>query len=237
MRAIVLAAGLGTRLKPLTENCPKCLVTLKGKTLIDYQLDALEWAGIDDVVVVIGAKADQIRAHCGNRVRYIENNEFSTTNSIYSLYLAAHELSDEVFLFNCDILFDPNVLTKMLDVPKGNVLAVDTKVERVRDEMNVRFDLEGKIIEISKKLEPTRAQAQSVQLIKFDSLGARMLREEVARLIQANNTETFPTEAYGPILKSLGIFIADVSDYAWGEIDNIKDYRHVCDYVVPALGI
>ena len=114
---------------------------------------------------------------------------------------------------------------------------MDTKVERVPDEMNVRFDLEGKIIEISKKLEPTRAQAQSAQLIKFDSSGARMLREEVTRLIQANNTETFPTEAYGPILKSLGIFIADVSDYAWGEIDNIKDYKRVCDYVVPVLGI
>ncbi|MEE3234166.1 MAG: phosphocholine cytidylyltransferase family protein [Candidatus Latescibacterota bacterium] len=237
MRAIVLAAGLGTRLKPLTDSCPKCLVTIKGKALIDYQLDALELVGVDDIVVVVGAMADQVRAHCGNRVRYIENPQFSTTNSIYSLYLASQELCEEIFLFNCDILFHSNVLKMMLEEPKGNVLAVDTQVARVPDEMNVCFDLKGRIVEINKNIEPARAQAQSVQLIKFDSSGAKVLGEEVTRLIQADNTETFPTAAYEPILKRYGIFITDVSDFAWGEIDNLEDYKYVCDHVVPSLGI
>ena len=235
MRAIVLAAGMGTRLKPLTHNCPKCLVTLNGKTLIDYQLDALESVGVEDVVVVVGAKAEQVRAHCGDRVRYVENNEFSTTNSIYSLYLASDELCEEVFLLNCDIIFDSSVLKKILEAPQGNVLAVDTKIDRVLGEMNVCFDSEGKVIEISKNIEPARAQAQSVQLVKFDSSGAKDLRKEVKRLITIGNLKTFHTEAYGPILQSAGIFAADVGGCAWGEIDNLEDYNHVCDKVVSAL--
>jgi choline kinase len=203
--------------------------------MLDYQLDALESVGIDDVVVVVGAMADQVRAHCGERVRYIENQEFSSTNSIYSLFLASEELCDEFFLVNCDILFDPSILKKMLKEPKGNVLAVDTKKLRVPNEMNVCFDSTGQISEISKDIDPNTAQAQSVQLIKFDMFGAQLLKEEVARIIQAKKTETFPTEAYGPIIKSSGIFKTDVSDCAWGEIDNIEDYNYAINCVIPAL--
>ena len=235
MRAIVLAAGMGTRLKPLTDDCPKCLVTLNGKAMIDYQLDALDSVGIDDVIVVIGAKAEQVRAHCNKRVRYIENQEFSSTNSIYSLFLASKELHDELFLVNCDILFDPNILKKMLKEPQGNVLAVDTKKLRIPNEMNVCFDSTGRISKISKNIDPDDAQAQSVQLIKFDMFGAQLLKEEVARIIRANKTETFPTEAYGPIIKSSGIFKTDVGDCAWGEIDDIDDYNYAVKHIIPAL--
>ena len=99
MRAIILAAGTGTRLRPLTAGCPKCLVPMGKQVLIDFQLNALRAVGVDDIVLVLGYEADQVRSHCGTGVRYIDNTAFATTNSIYSLYLARHELTVDTFLF------------------------------------------------------------------------------------------------------------------------------------------
>ena len=107
MRAIILAAGAGTRLSPLTSNCPKCLVPAGSRVLLDYQIGALRRVGVEDIVLVIGYKAGQIRRHCGAAARYIENPEYLTTNSIYSFFLARQELDTDLFLFNCDILFHP----------------------------------------------------------------------------------------------------------------------------------
>ena len=67
MRAIILAAGVGSRLRPLTNDRPKCLVTVGEKALVDHQIDALRSEGVDDIVLVVGCKADQVRAHCGDR--------------------------------------------------------------------------------------------------------------------------------------------------------------------------
>ena len=131
MRAIILAAGAGTRLNPLTDECPKCLLPAGSAPLADRQLDALRQVGVDDIVLVVGFEASQIRAHCGDAARYIENPEYLTTNSIYSLYLARGELDTDVFLFNCDILFHPEVLERMLNSGRPNVVAVDSRVERV----------------------------------------------------------------------------------------------------------
>ena len=117
MRAIILAAGGGTRLRPLTNDLPKCLVPLGPQPLVDHQLQALRAVGVEDIVLVVGYLADQVRRHCGDSVRYVENRQFATTNSIYSLYVARHELDADTFLFNCDIIFHVRLLERMLAAP------------------------------------------------------------------------------------------------------------------------
>ena len=237
MRAIILAAGSGTRLSPLTDQCPKCLVPMGDRRLIDFQIEALRAAGADDIVLVVGYEADQVRAHCGDGVRYIENADFRTTNSIYSFYLAAAELDCDTFLFNCDILFDAALVRRMLEGGAPNVVAVDGGVQRVQGEMNVACEAGGRIRAINKRLSPEESQAQSVQLVKFDAAGARAVAAEVRRLIAEDQKDAFPTLAYGPLIEAGRLFAVEVGDLAWGEIDSVEDYDRAVADVLPRLAV
>ncbi len=233
MKAIILAAGAGTRLAPLTDGCPKCLVKVGGKPLIDYQLEALHLAGVEEVVLVLGYEAGQVRAHCGDQARYLENPDYLTTNSIYSLYLAAAELDTDTFLFNCDILFHPQILHRLLVYP--NAVAVDGQVARVAGEMNVARDGQQRIQAINKELSPEQSQAQSAQLAKFDRQGALEVGQEVERLVHQQQRKAFPTSAYGPLITRQQLYAAEVGDLPWGEIDSLEDYQRVEREVLPRL--
>lgn len=235
MRAIILAAGSGTRLSPLTDNCPKCLVPMGRDLLLDFQLRALRAVGADDIVLVIGYQSEQVRSYCGTGVRYIENADFATTNSIYSLFMARHELNTDTFLFNCDILFHTDILRRMLAADKANVVAVDAQVERVAGEMNVALNANGLVQAISKKLDPQQAQAQSIQLVKFDTAGALQVGAEVERLVREDQKDAFPTSAYGPIIAAQTLFGVEAGDLPWGEVDTLEDYEHASGRVLPRM--
>lgn len=235
MRAIILAAGAGTRLSPLTNGCPKCLVPMGAWQLIDFQVHALRAAGVDDIVLVVGYEGEQIRRHCGVRARYIDNADYLSTNSIYSLYLAGPELDTDTFLFNCDILFHPEVLARMLGSGYPNAVAVDSQVARADGEMNVAADAQHRITAISKRLDPAQAQAQSVQLAKFDAAGARRVRDEVARLVGEQHKDVFPTSAYGPLIDARQLYAVEAGDLPWTEIDSLGDYDRAVQQVLPRL--
>jgi choline kinase len=114
MRGIILAAGKGSRLNGTAGDKPKCLVELGGVTLIARQIRALESAGVDEIVAVVGCQADRVRAVCGNRVTYVENIRYAETNSMYSLWMAKALLSEGFVVLNCDVLFHPVLLADLL---------------------------------------------------------------------------------------------------------------------------
>lgn len=235
MRAIILAAGAGTRLNPLTNGLPKCLVSMGTRPIIDHQIQALRAVGVEDVVLVVGYEAGQIRDHCGDSVRIVENRKFATTNSIYSLYLARHELGADTFLFNCDIIFHAQVLQRMLAAAVPNAVAVDGEVKLQAGEMNVQFRRGGEVRAIGKQLEPASCQAMSVQLVKFGAAGARVVAGEVERLIGLDERSVFPTSAFGPLIDSGSLFAVEVGDLPWAEIDDMEDYQRTVDLVLPRL--
>ena len=236
MRAIVLAAGAGTRLGPLTNDRPKCLVAMGRRPLVDYQIEALRSVGVDDIVLVVGHEAEQIRAHCDDSVRFVENPDYGSTNSIYSLYLARQELDADTFLFNCDVLFHPDVLRRMLDHEAPNAIALDGRATLQAGEMNVQLRARGRVTAIGKHLDPASSQAMSVQLVKFDRAGASVVAEEVERLIRQQEKDAFPTSSYGPLIDAGLLLGVEVGDLPWIEIDSMDDYRRAVDEVLPRLG-
>ena len=237
MRAVILAAGAGTRLSPLTNGCPKCLVPVGAGVLADYQVGALRAVGVEDIVLVVGCESGQVRRHYGEEVRYVENPDYLTTNSIYSLHLARGELDGDVFLFNCDILFHPEMLHRMLAAESPNVVAVDSRVELQAGEMNVALDREGRVRAIGKGLDPAAAQAQSVQLVKFDGAGAALVRGEVERLVRMRKKDGFPTAAYGPLIESGLLHAVEGGDVPWTEVDSMEDYERALKTVLPHLEV
>lgn len=235
MRALILAAGIGTRLQPLTSKIPKCLVSAGEKSLIQHQIDALRSCGVEDIVLVIGYQGPQVRKHLGSSVRYVENDEFRTTNSIYSLYLAREELDTDLVLFNCDILFHGLVLRRLLDAPFANAVAVDSRTELMANEMNVTTDAKQRITMIGKSLDPADATAQSMQLAKFDALGAASVRSEVEVLIKRGYENAFPTSAYGKLIEASCLHAVEAGDLPWTEIDSLDDYERALGTVLPWL--
>ncbi|MEE2657893.1 MAG: phosphocholine cytidylyltransferase family protein [Candidatus Latescibacterota bacterium] len=238
MRAIILAAGAGTRLRPLTDGRPKCLVPIGGKTLLGHQLHALHAHGVSDVHLVIGFEADQIRTYCRDHslctIRCIENERWESTNSIHSLYMARASLEGDILLFNCDVLFHPEILSRMLD-QEGSNISVDSQMPRIAGEMNAVVSKGGRIDAIAKNLDLERVQAVSVQLARFDSEGAALVRAEVERLTDEGLKEAFPTSSYTPLIARGKLVAVEVGDLPWAEIDSLEDFERAEVEVLPRL--
>jgi choline kinase len=235
MRAIILAAGAGTRLKHLTTGRPKCLVAIGGRPLLEYQLEALQRSGVEEIVVVIGFEAAQVEQFCGDGVTFVRNEEWETTNSIFSLYQAAPWLEGErILLFNCDILFDHRLLRRLLD-SDASAIAVDTAATRLAGEMNVKVTAGGVVQAIGKHLDPQATTAVSAQLATFNAAGSRQVRLELQRLVRQQVVDAFPTSSYGPLIEAGHLRAVEVADLPWAEIDTIEDYERAVAQVVPRL--
>jgi len=141
MKAIILAAGKGTRLKPLTDNVPKCLIEINGRTILEYQVRSFFNAGINDVTIVVGYLAESVIKFCNqNRlyVNFILNEEYNDTNNMFSLFLAKNTVYDsDLIICNGDVIFSPNILTGLLQDCNKNAIAVD---------VNKYFDESMKVI-------------------------------------------------------------------------------------------
>ena len=115
MKALILCAGRGTRLRPHTESQPKALVPVGPKAILEYELDAIR-DRVDQIVIVTGYLDEQLRAHLGDRCTYVHNPDFATTNSLFSMLLAREHIDGSPFiLFNGDLVVDPAVVQSMRD--------------------------------------------------------------------------------------------------------------------------
>src|SRR5678810_1351144 len=115
MKAIILAAGKGTRLNG-HDLKPKCLFEVGGQTLLARQVEALREAGIDEIVIVLGFEAERIRRLYEHTASFVINERFGETSSLYSLWLAREHLLDGFVVLNCDVLFHPQLLARLLSL-------------------------------------------------------------------------------------------------------------------------
>ena len=242
MKAIILAAGIGKRLHPLTIDRPKCLVDFGTGAILDHQIEAMLAVGVDSFTIVVGFEADQVKRHCTNKLgrkaslRFVQNPDYDKTNSLYSLFLAKDELNDDLFLLNCDIVFHTDLARRLVETDRPNVVAVDLKATRPDGEMCVKLSGESQIEAISKQLDPASAHGLSAQVARFCHSGAQALAAEVVRLASEDRQNTlFPTSAYGLLIEAGQLFATDVSDLPWAEIDSIEDYEQAVEHALPRM--
>lgn len=132
MKAIILAAGMGSRLKELTSNIPKCMIEVNGESLIKRLLKILIKYKVNDVVLVVGYKSEVLIDYISKleldiKVTYIYNKEYNTTNNIYSLFLAKPEiLKEDILLLESDLIFDEQVIEKLVSSPENNLAVVSS---------------------------------------------------------------------------------------------------------------
>ena len=242
MDAVILAAGAGTRLRPLTLSRPKCLVPIGAdRTLLDHQITALAAVGVDHIRLVVGYLSQMVREHCGDgsryglRIGYVENPNWETTNSIYSLFLALDDWDQAgTYLCNCDILFDARLLQR-LAASQGSAIAVDAQRDRLPGEMNVRLDEHQRVEAISKQLDPATTQAVSAQIVLLRNGDGQQVAGQVRSLVEANALDTFPTAAYGPLVEDRRLTGVDMADVPWAEIDSVQEYDDAREQCAPQL--
>lgn len=253
MKAIILAAGIGSRLRPITNSKPKCLVTSAGKNILQYQLDAYKKAGIKDLCIVVGYEGGAIVEYCKHihdfNITIIENEQYENTNNMYSLYLAREFVSDSEFILNnADLTVEDDIIQQLIDDEREDLIAVDTSMfndESMKVSVNT---VTGVINDISKQIIEAKSSGCSIDFYKFSKSSGRVFIDEVTRIVEEEeNLKDWTEVAMQRLFQKnmLQFYIKDISGTSWVEIDNyddlalsdkifsqkdkaISDYKHYC---------
>jgi L-glutamine-phosphate cytidylyltransferase len=234
MKAIILAAGKGTRLNG-RDLKPKCLFEVGGRTLLDRQVSALTEANINDVVLVLGFEAERIRRLCGPTTSFVINSRFEETSSLYSLWLAREHLLDGFVVLNCDVLFHPELLAKLVSSPFDDALLVDLANNQLgEEEMKVKIS-DGLVVDIRKDMDPAEADGENVGMVKFSPEGAKRLVDEMDSLISRGHERDWAPRAFREFATRFPLHAISTDNYPWIEIDLPEDYRKAQEEVFPKI--
>jgi choline kinase len=238
MKAIILAAGKGVRLNGSAGAAPKCLVKVGGLTLIERQIQSLKASGIDDIVVVVGFERDRVRQACAQGVRFVENEQFAQTNSLYSLWLTRDFLSDGFVVMNSDVLFHPQILTDLLTSKYEDALLVayreEGEPEFGDEEMKVRVR-HGQVVDISKTMNPSDADGENVGIVKFGPSGSKLLIEQMGALVGGGFLSYWAPRAFLEFALRRPLHAIGTRGYPWIEIDFPDDYRRAAQEILPKI--
>lgn len=245
MKAILIAAGMGTRLRPLTENLPKCLAVADEKrTLFDTQIQALRSCGIEDVIVVRGYHGEQFKR---TDVRYVWNHDFEKNNILGSLMKASEEFNDDLIVSYSDIWFESSIPQHLSHVPGDIVLAVDkewrkTYVDRsdhpLAEAEVVELDPEDFVKSIGKIAGQTNVfHAEFLGMMKLSREGALFFKKNYAEIEKKFTGKPFQRAAYfekAYITDMIQYLVGEglkIKCYAiagqWREIDTVQDYDNL----------
>jgi L-glutamine-phosphate cytidylyltransferase len=238
MRAIILAAGRGSRLNSHLGDGPKALLRVGGVTLVERQVRTLQEAGLREIVVVVGCEADRVRQHCGAGITYVENPEYASTNSLYSLWLARALLFEGFVVLNCDVLFHPQLLTDLLTARHEAALLLAYRQPGDppfgEEEMKVKVR-GGRVMDMSKGMDPADADGENVGIARFDARVAPLLVRQMVELVAAGNRREWAPRAFAAFAAEEPLYAVGTRGYPWTEIDFPEDYDRAVREILPQI--
>jgi choline kinase len=239
MKAVILAAGQGTRIRSVHGEHPKCLIEVDNTTILDHQLEALSLAGIKDVAIVVGYEKDQIISHVRTRhpyqnIQFIENSAFAITNNIYSLWLALDWLRDESFIaLNADVIFDPGILTSATTPHAMVSMIVDPGW---RDETMKVIIEDDYVIQMSKKIAREQFSGTYIGITVFcRAVQERFFRKMNDLITHGRVNEFFNAAVQELANEGLQVGYTSTEGLAWAEIDDPLDLTFAQQNVFPQL--
>jgi len=231
MIAVILAAGTATRLRPLTDTMPKCLLPIGNTTMLGMTLDNLIANGVKKVVMVTGYREQQIRDFVTARypdlaVTFLTNTRFAETNNIYSLWLTREHLAGHaMLLLDSDIVFDPAIIGLLRDSGHENCLAVLRSKALGIEEIKVRVDSAGMIREISKEVDRAAAFGESIGIELFSPrYVARLFGVLEQKIVLRRQVNQFYEAAFQEVIDcGEHVFAVDVGNLPCMEVDTPDD--------------
>ena len=244
MNAIILAAGKGERLRPLTNKIPKCMVKLFDKTILKYQIDVFRSCKINDITVVTGYEADKIKME---GVNFLHNQNYDTTNMVETLFCAKEKLTENVIISYGDIIFEKQVLQKLINSNWDSSVIIDNQWKKywqmrfenpLDDVESLRIDENGLITNIGMKVNSLEEiQGQYIGLMKFKNEGVKNLKKiykksklkSVKGVNLLNQNIPFEKSYMTDLIQAMineGVKINAVKiTNGWLELDSIDDYN------------
>jgi choline kinase len=240
MRMVILAAGQGQRLRPLTDARPKCLLEVGGKPLLEWQLESAWRLGMRDVAVVTGYREDQIGPRA---IRRYHNPDYASTNMVETLWCAQAEFQGPLVVSYGDILYEDSVLQAVASAEAPIAVVVDLAwrpywdrrfPDPLEDAESLRLDASGRIVEIGQRAATLQEiQGQYIGLMKFQGSGIEALRSTYVALktrgVAGRGQRPFRTMYMTDLLQEMidtGHELTAVPIHRkWLEIDSLRDYE------------
>ncbi|PTN11971.1 sugar phosphate nucleotidyltransferase [Nitrosomonas aestuarii] len=231
VKAIILSAGQGRRLLPLTENSPKCLLPVANKPVLAWQIDALQTAGIDEIVIVAGFQVRQIEALLQARyadrssIRIVFNPFYEVADNLASCWLARSDMSSDFLLLNGDTVIEPKLVLQVLNSPSAPItLSVDFKKSYDADDMKVQLNTDGWVKQVSKIVPPDQIDAESIGLVYFREHGPVCFRQAIeAALRHPAELKSWYLSIIDKLADQRLVNACSVKGYRWCEIDFVED--------------
>lgn len=235
---IILSAGQGTRLRPLTNTTPKGLVNVGGKSIIKWQIETARKCGIEDIVIVTGFYGSKIRyADCVT----VRNKEYKTTNMLYSLMQADKYFKSSFIMSYADIIYEPRVFESLLSSPHDTSVVVDRDFlpywqarnpNPIEDLESLKIS-DNKITSIGQKpLSLDEIEAQYIGLVKFQNNGIKHLLKTIHTFSKTVEFRSmYITDILHYMIRHGYTLTPVITNAGWLEIDNLKD-KHLAENVI-----
>jgi choline kinase len=236
MRAIILSAGQGKRLLPLTAREPKCLLGVDGeRSALEVQLRSLARCGIERVTVVVGFGAHYVESFLretqipGLRVDTFYNPFYAQSDNLATCWLVRHEMDQDFLLLNGDTVFEDRVVARLLEGrPAQITVTIDHKDDYDDDDMKVSIDEDGRLLAIGKALKPEIVNGESIGMLYFRGLGPKRFREALERTMRAPEAlKSWYLSVVNELAQETAVDTASVRGFWWREIDSPEDLEEV----------
>jgi len=254
MKAIILAAGKGERMESETENKPKCLIKYKGKAIIDYTLETLNECGINDIIIVNGYKNKIIEKYLErSNVGFITNNNFNSTNMVYSLFCAESKMDDDLIVTYSDIIYNKQILNGLINNESEFAVTVDKKwadLWKIRmdnplsDAETMKLDPDNYILELGKKPSTYKEiQGQYIGLFKMSYAVVKKVKafyhslDKSAQFDGNNYNNMYMTTFIQLIIDKLLPAKAEIIEGGWLEFDTKMDLHNYNSYKKSSRGL
>jgi len=234
MKAIILAAGRGSRLLPLTETLPKCLLPVAGTTVLSLQLDTLESAGVDEAIVITGFMSGSVEAEIEGRtgpmqVQTLFNPFYQVADNLASCWMARAFMDDDFLLINGDTLIEPALAERVIQSPANNIqVTIDKKPDYDSDDMKVTLD--GTVLTaIGKTLSAEETHGESIGFLRFMQDGPQMFRDKLHQMMRTGDgVQAWFLSAIDALAKTENaVSTFSIEGMTWAELDTLEDYSAI----------
>ncbi len=233
MKAIILSAGQGRRLMPLTKSAPKCLLPVDGdQPVLDLQLRALATAGVRRAIVMVGFGAEQVEQHLAEtRIPGIEvetrfNPFFASSDNLVTCWLARPDMDGDFLLINGDTLFDASVPQRLIAAPIAPItVTIDRKARYDDDDMKVCLSRGRRLQAIGKKLDPKlHIDGEAIGMIRFLGPGTREFRDALDQSVRSVKSHgAWYLSVVNEIAQRSRVETCSIEGAWWAEIDSPED--------------
>lgn len=230
--AVILVAGIGSPLSPLTDTSAKCLLSVGGSTILERLIRNCLSCGMSQFVLVLGHRADDImkfvdKTFRGIRVTYVINERYRDTNTGYYLMLAGSAIGTSEFIkFDADVVFDAKILRQLMDNELPNVLCVDHNVALADEEVKVIAGDQMRVTQIGRQVDPSVALGESIGIAKISAVTGPVLFAELTQMMEsrASFKDSYDAAYERLVDKGMPFHAMDITGLNWTEIDTGEDF-------------